>query len=65
MAANIALAEPPHPSASIPVARWRAALAAERARLRDEFATRGDAPRLLRALARATDEVVVAAWVAA
>ena len=65
MAANIALAESPPASASTPVARWRAALAAERERLREEFAVRGDATRLLRALARATDEVVTAAWIAA
>jgi len=65
MAANIALAESPPASASTPVARWRAALAAERERLREEFAVRGDAPRLLRALSRATDEVVTAAWIAA
>jgi [protein-PII] uridylyltransferase len=65
MPANVALAEAPLSSAPTPVDRWRGRLNAERQRLCDEFAARGDASRLLRALARLTDEIVVAAWIAA
>jgi [protein-PII] uridylyltransferase len=59
--AGAPLASPP----AAPVARWRAALAAGRKRLRDEFAAQGDPSRLLRALSRLTDEIVIEAWTAA
>ena len=53
-----------HPSAVAArgPALWRAHLAEGRARLRAAFLARSDPPRLLRGLARLTDEVVVAAW---
>jgi [protein-PII] uridylyltransferase len=54
--------EHPTPAAARGVAQWRARLAEGRARLRAAFLARSDPPRLLRGLARLTDEVVVAAW---
>jgi [protein-PII] uridylyltransferase len=44
------------------VAHWRARLAADRERLRTEFFARSDPPRLLRGLARLTDEIVAGVW---
>jgi [protein-PII] uridylyltransferase len=45
-----------------PVAAWREEQKRERAALRDAFFARPDTPALLRALARLTDRIVVAAW---
>ncbi|MBU6485135.1 MAG: [protein-PII] uridylyltransferase [Betaproteobacteria bacterium] len=47
---------------SLRVDHWRELLRGGRARLRDEFCTTGDTPRLLKSLASLTDEVVVGAW---
>jgi len=44
------------------VAHWRAHLAEGRHRLRRKFLARADPPRLLRGLARLTDDVVTNAW---
>ena len=44
------------------VRHWRGLLAARREALRADFFARGDPQRLLRGLARATDEVVVHVW---
>jgi [protein-PII] uridylyltransferase len=54
--------EHPSPGTVRSVAQWRARLAEGRTRLRGAFLARSDPPRLLRGLARLTDEVVVAAW---
>ncbi|MDQ2917117.1 MAG: [protein-PII] uridylyltransferase [Pseudomonadota bacterium] len=52
----------PPPASEPRVAHWRARLAQGRERLRDEFVARSDPPRLLRGLARLTDDVVTNAW---
>ncbi len=52
----------PAPAAEPRVAHWRAQLAQGRERLHADFVARSDPPRLLRGLARLTDEVVVGAW---
>jgi [protein-PII] uridylyltransferase len=44
------------------IAHWRAQLHARRAALREAFFARSDPPRLLRGLARMTDEIVVNVW---
>jgi [protein-PII] uridylyltransferase len=44
------------------IAHWRAQLQARRAALREAFFARSDPPRLLRGLARMTDEIVVNVW---
>jgi [protein-PII] uridylyltransferase len=62
---RIATAEPCAAQAAFPaprVAHWRAQLAQGRAQLRAAFAERPDPPRLLRNLARLTDNVVASAW---
>jgi [protein-PII] uridylyltransferase len=48
--------------AATPVARWRETLARERLKLRNAFFARPDPPRLLRGLARLTDEVLKDVW---
>ena len=44
------------------IAHWRARLQERRAELRSEFFARSDPPRLLRGLARLTDEIVTNVW---
>ena len=53
------------PAADRRIAHWRGLLAEGRARLHDEFVARSDPSRLLRGLARLTDDVVIDAWAAA
>ena len=63
MSIAVAGARDTGPPASEPrVAHWRAQLAQGRERLHADFVARSDPPRLLRGLARLTDEVVVGAW---
>jgi [protein-PII] uridylyltransferase len=50
------------PAPGARIAHWRAQLAQGRERLHTGFVARSDPPRLLRGLARLTDEVVVGAW---
>jgi [protein-PII] uridylyltransferase len=50
------------PASDPRIARWRAQLARGRERLRAGFDAKSDAPRLLRGLARLTDEIVADAW---
>jgi [protein-PII] uridylyltransferase len=50
------------PASAPRVAHWRAHLTLGRARLHAEFVERSDPARLLRGLARLTDEVVAGAW---
>src|SRR6478609_9725912 len=50
------------PAADSRLVQWRARLAEGRGRLRAAFVARADPPRLLRGLARLTDEFVRKAW---
>ena len=62
MAATAAAEVLPSTARTPRVEQWRAHLAEGRERLRAEFGARNDPPRLLRGLARLTDEVVVGIW---
>ncbi len=67
MSATSAAVAPPAGAAVMPAAvvAWRDALRDGRATIRAAFFARPDTPALLRALARLTDGIVVAAWRAA